>query len=154
MNKLIKKLTDDMKGKQVQLEERHYKDVIAYSDSDIEKEAFPKLVAIAISYLVEIADKDNEIRDLQVRLQECEKAYLDLLQEKQGSYGKGKLHKKQDRVYPADKNISFKTVKCLERMGIAKEQIAEQLGVSISTVYRKLREAAEQGFTGEEELGL
>lgn len=153
MNKLIEKLVRDMKYKHIKIEERHYKDVIAYSDSDIEKEAFPKLVATAISYLVEIADKDNEIRELQVKLQECEKAYLDLLQE-QGSYGKGKLHKKQDRVYPADKNISFKTVKCLERMGIAKEQIAEQLGVSVSTVYRKLREAAEQGFTGEEELGL
>ncbi len=151
MNKLIEKLVRDMKYKHIRIEERHYKDVIAYSDSDIE-EAFPKLVAIALSYLVEIADKDNEIRELQVKLKECEKAYLDLLQEKQRSYGKDKLYKKQDRVYPADKNISFKTVKCLERMGIPKEQIAEQLGISVSTVYRKLREAAEQGFTGEEEL--
>lgn len=49
MNKLIEKLVRDMKYKHIKIEERHYKDVIAYSDSDIEKEAFPKLVAIAIN---------------------------------------------------------------------------------------------------------
>ena len=161
MSAFAKKLAEDMKVNAMKASredvlsvKKQSSDIICQSDNWDEKDAFPKLVLTAILYLGEIEKRDSMIRELKAELKYCEKQYLELCHERNVPYADVMQHKKESGFYPAEKHISYKTVKSLERMGISKTQIAEHLGISRSTVYRKLREAEEQGYTGECELNM
>lgn len=152
MNELIKKITDDMKTNHIQIDKKHYKDIISYSDSYMEEDAFPKLALTAINYLVEIEKRDAVIKDLKEKLQHYEKAYSILAHKQQVPYAEDMKQRKENGFYPADKHISCETVKKLDEIGMSKQKIAEQLGISRSTVYRKLKEAQEKGYSGKVEI--
>ena len=161
MSAFVKKLADDMKVNVMKAGrddmanvKRQCQNVIRQSDSWDEEDAFPKLVLTAILYLGEMEKRDSKIRELKAQLKDCEKQYSKLCYERNVPYADVMQHKKECGFYPAEKHISYKTVKCLVQMGISKTQIAEHLGISRSTVYRKLKEAEEQGYTGECELNM
>ena len=162
MNEFIKKLTDDMKSADmkstdmknnpIKIDKKDYEDIISYSDSYMEIDAFPKLALTAINYLIEMETKDAIINDLKAKLQYYEKGYSILAHTKQVPYAEDMKQRKENGFYPADKHIPYKTVKKLDEMGFSKTQIAEKLGISRSTVYRKLKEAQEQGYSGKIEI--
>lgn len=148
MNELIKRITDDMKSSHIKIDEKHYKDIISYSDSYMEEDAFPKLAVTAMNYLVEIEKRDSLIKDLKEKLQYYEKEYSILAHKQKVPYAEDMKQRKENGFYPADKHISCETVKKLEELGMSKKEIAKQLGISRSTVYRKLKDAEEKGYTG------
>ena len=161
MSAFAKKLADDMKAnaKKVTRDDilsvqKQSSEIICQSDNWDENEAFPKLVLTAILYLGEIEKRDNIIKELKERLEYNEKMYSKLYHEKNVPYTEVMKGRREKGFHPAEKHISYKTVKCLEQMGISKTQIAEHLGISRSTVYRKLKEAEEQGYTGESEVNM
>ena len=154
-----KKLADDMKANakratrdDILSVQKQSSDIICQSDNWDEEEAFPKLVLTAILYLGEIEKRDSIIRELREKLEYGEKMYSKLCHEKNVPYAEVMKGRRERGFHPANKHISYKTVKCLEQMGISKTEIAKHLGISRSTVYRKLKEAEETGYTGEWEL--
>ena len=76
---------------------------------------------------------------------------LILFHKQQVPYAEDMKQRKENGFYPADKHISCETVKKLDEMGMSKKEIAKQLGISRSTVYRKLKDAEEMGYTGRTE---
>lgn len=149
MNELIKTLTSDMKSNDLKIDNKHYRDVVMYSNSYTEEDAFPKLVMTAMKYLIEIEKRDGVINDLKQKLKYYEKEYSVLAHKKQVSYAEDMKQRKENGFYPADKHISYELVKKLDAMGMSKKEIMNTLRISRSTVYRKLKEADAKGYKGE-----
>lgn len=152
MNELIMKLTNDMKGNDLKIDNKHYRDVISYSDSYTEEDAFPKLVMTAMRYLVEIEKRDCIIKDLKKEAEYYKKEYYNVRIKYQIPYAEDMKQRKENGINPADKHISYELVKKLDNIGMSKQEIIKTLGISRSTVYRKLKEAEAKGYSGKVEV--
>ena len=125
--------------------------LIGRSRCETEKEFLLKLIIVTMNYQFKIEIKKRQIEKIKKEKERYKEEYCKYSKISGKTYADDMKMRKKAGIYPADKNIPCEMIKRLLDLGMTRKEIGSELGISRSTVYRKLKEAKEKGFDNKEE---
>lgn len=140
------KIAEAIQKVNVTATERECIDLLTFSGCETEKELLLKLIKVTAQYVIDLKEKEYIVAYSEMEKRKYSKLNRDIASEYEQGYKENMKQRKEAGIYPADKKISYEVVKRLKDEGLTQEQVADKLGISRSTVCRKLKEAKEKGF--------
>jgi len=146
------KIAEAVRKVNVTATERECTDLITFSGCETEKEMLMKLIKVTSDYVIKLEHVEFRCRLLNKEKDRYYELYRKNCLKQAINYTDSMKQCKEAGIYPADKKISCEVVKRLKDEGLTQEQVADKLGISRSTVCRKLKEAKEKGFENKPQM--
>ena len=146
------KIAEAIQKVNVTATERECIDLLTFSGCETEKELLLKLIKVTAQYVIDLKEKEYIVAYSEMEKRKYSQMNRDIASEYKQDYKENMKQRKEAGIYPADKKISCEVVKRLKDEGLTQEQVAERLGISRSTVCRKLKEAKDKGFNNSPQI--
>ena len=132
--------------------EKECSDLLLYSGCETKEELLMKLIKLSAEYVSGVETKEYLCGVYKKNAERYQENFIRACKKHQVSYSEQMKISKESGIYPADKKISCEVVKRLMDEGLTQKQVSEKLGISRSTVCRKLKEAKDKGFNNSPQI--